>query len=301
VREIIEGSLGGPIKRVEIQRGGFSPAFAAIVTSESGDEAFVKAGSLDPNPEVPTLYRREWAIARALPEEVPMPRPLWFEDDGGWVVLGFEAIRGGNPRLPWRKADLNRVLRALEAMTRALTPPPIPARSFQERHASMFRGFRTLLAGDAGPAGRLGSLDPWVVRHLAQLAELESRWEELTPGTTLLHCDVRADNIVLRKDRVFFVDWPSACVGPAWIELAAFLPSVAMQQGPKPWEIFDQSELGEEASPPAIRAFLTGITGYFVGQSLRPPPPGLPTLREFQRAQGVEALRWLRRLLPDFD
>jgi aminoglycoside phosphotransferase (APT) family kinase protein len=299
VREVIEGHLKTPVRRVEVQRGGFSPAFAGILTTEDGKEIFVKAGGTDPNPDVPKIYRREWAIASALPSEVPAPQALWFEDDGRWVVLAFEAVRGGNPRLPWRKADLDRVVRALEGMTRTLTPSPVAPGTVAERLAWVFRGFRTLRAEALDSAEMHRSLDPWVDRHLAQLADWESDWEQLTRGPTLLHSDVRADNIVLGKKQVYFVDWPWACVGPAWVELVGFLPSVAMQGGPKPWEVFDRSPLAKDAPPKAVRAFLTAFTGYLVKQSSLPAPPGLPTLREFQRVQGVEALGWLRALTPE--
>jgi hypothetical protein len=39
---------------------------------------------------------------------------------------------------------------------------------------------------------------------------------------------------------------------------------------------------------------LTGLAGFFIGHGTRPPPPGLPTIREFQLAQGRTALDWLR-------
>jgi aminoglycoside phosphotransferase len=298
VREAIERHLASPLRSVEVQRGGFSPAFAGILVSTAGEEIFVKSGGPEPNPDVPGIYRREWKVATSLPGEVPAPRALWIEDDGNWVTLAFEAIRGGNPALPWRASDLRRVVRALETMTRVLTPSPMAARTLVERLAGMFRGFRTLAAeGTPSPAVR-DTLPPWVVRHLGQLAELESGWEDVTRGSTLLHGDVRADNIVLGRDRVVFVDWPGACIGPAWAELVGFLPSVAMQGGPRPWEVFEKSELARGAPPDAVRAFLTGLSGYFLEQSLRPAPPGLPTLREFQYAQGVQAVRWLRRLTP---
>ncbi len=297
VREAIEAHLPGPVTRVEVQRGGFSPAFAGILTSASGEEVFVKAAGPELNPDVPEVYRREWGIASALPPGVPTPQPLWSEDDGRWVTLAFEAIRGGNPRLPWRKRDLDRVVRTLEAMTTSLTPAPIPAPSLQEKHTRIFRGFRTLSESHDLSDDQRRSVDPWVWRHVKPLAELEGRWEELTPGSTLLHCDVRADNIVLRRSRPFIVDWAGACIGPAWVELIAFLPSVSMQGGPKPWEIFGRSRLARNAPPNSVRSFLTALTGYFVEKSLRPSPPGLPTLREFQRAQGLEAVRWLRRVV----
>jgi aminoglycoside phosphotransferase (APT) family kinase protein len=299
VRSRIEQRLHGRVRRVSVRRGGFSPGFAGIIATDSGNEAFVKVGSSEPNPAVPVLYRREWSIASALPPNVPAPRALWSEDDGEWVVLAFEAVHGRNPRLPWRPSDLDRVVLALEAMSGLLTPAPIPAPSLSEHFAQMFRGFRRLAAMPARSSPRSSGLDPWIRRHLKQLADWEGEWEERGRGPTLLHNDVRADNIVLEGRRVYFVDWPHACVGPAWFDLMSFLPSVAMQGGPRPWEVFDRSALARDASPHAVRALLAATTGYFVEQSLRPPPPGLPTLRAFQRAQGVESLRWLRRQAPE--
>jgi hypothetical protein len=35
------------------------------------------------------------------------------------------------------------------------------------------------------------------------------------------------------------------------------------------------------------------VAGYFARQSIKPAPPGLPRIREFQRAQGAVALSWL--------
>ena len=83
----------------------------------------------------------------------------------------------------------------------------------------------------------------------------------------------------------------------AWIDLVAFLPSVAMQGGPRPWEVFEAHPLGRDAPAEQVLPVVAALAGFFVERSLQPPPPGLPTLREFQRAQGIEALAWLRRSL----
>jgi hypothetical protein len=94
-----------------------------------------------------------------------------------------------------------------------------------------------------------------------------------------------------------FVDWPHVSLGAPWVDLLAFLPSVAMQGGPKPWELFDDHPVAGSATPEHVDAVLAALAGFFVQRSVLPPPPGLPTLRQFQRAQGVEALAWLRRRL----
>jgi hypothetical protein len=78
------------------------------------------------------------------------------------------------------------------------------------------------------------------------------------------------------------------------VDLLAFLPSVAMQGGPKPWEVFDEHPVARGAARENVDAVVAALAGFFVQRCTLPPPPGLPTLREFQRAQGVEALAWLR-------
>jgi hypothetical protein len=91
------------------------------------------------------------------------------------------------------------------------------------------------------------------------------------------------------------VDWPHAAIGAAWIDLVFFLPSVAMQGGPKPWEIFESHSVGQGVEPDRVTAVVAAIAGFFIQQSRQPPPPGLPTLRRFQLGQGLPALEWLKR------
>jgi hypothetical protein len=48
-----------------------------------------------------------------------------------------------------------------------------------------------------------------------------------------------------------------------------------------------------------VDAVLVGLLGYFLHAARLPAPPGLPTLRAFQRAQGVAVLAWLRERMDD--
>src|SRR5204863_381053 len=45
--------------------------------------------------------------------------------------------------------------------------------------------------------------------------------------------------------------------------------------------------------PAAVTAVVAALAGFFVYESLQPALPGLPTLRDFQAAQGRTALDWL--------
>jgi hypothetical protein len=75
------------------------------------------------------------------------------------------------------------------------------------------------------------------------------------------------------------------------------LPCVRAQGGPDPEGVFTAHPLGREADPEAVTAALAALAGFFIEHALLPPPPGLPTLRAFQRAQADAALAWLRKRL----
>jgi len=291
VRAAVEVRLGSPVAEALSQPGGFSPGFASRLLLEDGRRVFVKAVSGAQNRESPAIYRQEARYAAALPARVPAPRLLWTFDDDDWVALAFEDIEARPPSLPWRTDELSRVLEAIAALPALLTPPPFEAPALADAFERAFTGWRRL----AGKERELVvHLDPWAQAHLNRLAELEATWAAGALGNTLLHSDLRADNILLTPDRVYIVDWPWARIGPAWFDLLGMLPSVAMQGGGDPEEIFISQEVGREADPAAVNATLAGLTGYFLRSGLQPAPPGLPALRPFQLAQGEAALAWLK-------
>lgn len=297
VRSAVEEMLGAPVTGAVTQHGGFSPGVAARLTLADGRRAFVKAVSADTNADSPRMHRREAANTAALPPGTPAPRLLGTYDDGTWVVLAFEDIEGRQPRVPWRADELDRVLEAIGALSERLTPCPAGARPVAAAMAKMFGGWQRLIDAGAADGPAAGRLDPWALRHLRALAEIASGWPEPASGDTLAHCDLRADNMLLTRDRVVFVDWPHARSAAPWFDLVMLLPSVAAQGGPDPEELFTTHPSAAGADRAGVTAVLAAAAGYFVEGALGPPVPGIPTLRAFQHAQGAAALRWLRRRL----
>lgn len=295
IRHALEGRLGSIVTESATQPGGFSPGVAARLRLADGRRVFLKAIGSRPNPDSPAIHRREARIAAALPASVPTPRLLWSYDDGEWVALVFEDVDGWTPATPWRPQELSRVLDALTPLVESLTPSPIAVETIAERLREPLQGWRTLQAAARTKHDDLSGLSDWARRNLERLALSESEWEAASAGETLLHFDLRADNILLTRDRVLVVDWPHASLGAEWMELLQILPSIAMQGGPKPWEIFDSHPLGRRAPDRKVTAVLAAVAGYFVRQSRLPAPPGLPTLRAFQRDQGIPASEWLMR------
>jgi aminoglycoside phosphotransferase (APT) family kinase protein len=295
IRAALESRLGAAVTQSDTQPGGFSPGVAARIRLADGGQVFIKAVSGSINPHSPAMHRREARIAAALPAEVPAPRLLDYYDDGEWIALIFEDVDGSSPRMPWRPNELDRVLGALTQLSFALTPAPLVVEPISQIGMDAFTGWRRLAAASAAGQDDLRGVDPWVRRHLADLVSLEAESARAADGSTMLHADIRADNVLLTPTRVLFVDWPWASRGAAWVDLLFMLPSVTMQGGPKPWQIFDRHPLGQAAPADAATAVLAAVTGFLVRQSRLPAPPGLPTLRAFQRDQGVPALDWLKQ------
>lgn len=297
VRAGIERICGSPVVHARSQPGGFSPGVAARVECADGTRIFVKAVSDAANPDTPGMHRREARVLRALDpviarRHLPVPRLRGMLEADHWTALVLEDVDGRQPTLPWERTELADVLTAADQLADALTPSPIEARSLAEQFGNDFTGWRTLAAGPDR-----GRIDSWSLAHLDELAELERRWPQHAAGNTLLHADLRADNILITGDRVVFVDWPHACTGAAFVDVVGLAPSVAMQGGPPPDELLAMTRTGRAASREALASVVCAIAGYFTERSLRPAPAGILTVRAFQAAQGEIARRWLASLL----
>ena len=272
----------------QTQPGGLSPGLASRLRLADGRRFFVKAVSEEANPDSPNIHRREAEIMAVLPPPVPAPRLLWTYDDGGWVALCFDDVDGRHPQEPWTGSDLARVVEALKAMAVALTPSPI-ALEYTASQA-FTRGINGWRAARERKEDRL---DDWCSSHLDRLVELEALAPEAAAGMSLVHFDLRADNLLIAGDRVYVVDWPWARIGASFVDWVAMAPSVTMQGGPAPEDFFRRFDVDDVAAA-RVDAVLCSFAGFFVVRGLEPDPPGLPTLRAFQRAQGVVAVKWLR-------
>lgn len=274
------------------QPGGFSPGLAARLLLADGRRAFVKAVGRDRDPHSPGMHRREIEILGSMPVGLPVPALLDSYDDGDWVALVIEDVEGHSPAMPWRTEEFAEVVAALGTLSKALNPSPIAAGPPEDVHPGVFGNWRRLAERPVG----VDRLPDWAADHLDLLVELESAGAQAAEGDTLLHFDLRADNLLRTEQGVVFVDWPHACVGAYWIDLLGLLPSVGMQGGPDLETVWQQA-IGGDADPDAVNAVLAAVVGYFLVDSLLPAPPNLPTIRTFQRLQGDVGLDWLRERL----
>jgi aminoglycoside phosphotransferase (APT) family kinase protein len=299
IRSWVADVLGSDVASAVTQPGGFSPGAACRIELADGRRAFVKAVSHRANSVSPGLHRQEAVVTAALPAGVPAARLLGQYDDGEWVALLLTDVAGRSPAQPWDLAELAQVLDALARMHEQCTPSPVATLpSVAEYHARSLHGWRDLAGTEPGAANAgepsVTQLDDWSRRNLGRLADLEAQWPAASAGHTLLHNDVRADNMLITETSVIFVDWPHACTGAAWFDVVAFAPSVIMQGGPDLAWLLARTPSASAADPDAVTAVAAAVAGYFTRQALLPAPDGIPTVRGFQAAQGEHARAWLR-------
>lgn len=293
VRARIEDEIG-PVTSVEVKHSGFSPGVAAVVSRADGGQAFVKAADEDAFPISASMHREEARILQAVDGIREIPRLLAAIEESGWMVLILEAVAGRHPHLPWRVEELDHVLEALAGLASRLTPAPRELPLIGERLASAFDGWRRLRDD---PTALAGFGLAWPSAEIQRLAEIEEGWVDAAVGETLLHGDLRADQILVSEDGLHVVDWPHACVGAAWVDPLFLFPSVELQGGPAVGDLVRRCEQTGSVPQDKLTSVAVAMTGYFLHRSTLPAPPGLPTVRGFQYAQGEVMVRWLETVL----
>jgi hypothetical protein len=292
VRSAVEDFLGATVASSETQLGGFSPGVAAKVRTTRGRTAFVKSMSSASSMWDANANRREIVHTRALQGNPRIPRLLDSFEEDGWVTLIYEIVEGKHPDLPWREDELNLVLSEIVELSASLTPCP-HAELFSpmaESDRSMFCGWANL-AREAPARSELH--DPWIEANLGSLVRLEADWPKAAQGSSLVHTDLRADQILIANDHAVFLDWPHARIGAPWIDPLFMFPSVVLQGGPSMASLIQRSALARVRRSELL-SMAIALAGFFLWNSLQPPPPRLVTLRSFQRRQGDVVLSWLR-------
>jgi hypothetical protein len=288
VRAAVGARLGATVSAASSAGGGFTRAFAAVVTTADGEPAFVKAAPMsDP---IAGWYAREAAVTAALPPKVPAARPRWTLEVAGWFVLCLDAVDGRVPALPWARGELDAALRAWAVSATALATPS------EELRAVGLPSLPEILVGEMSwwseIAYRGEALPPgpaWVPSRLGELAALERALPALAGGDGMLHGDLRVDNVLIdRSGAAWLCDWTWPCLGAPWFDAVTLLVS-AYASG------LDADALLEPWQAPAdgVDGALAALGGYWLGRAAGGPSSASPHSRQHQRFSGTQALAWL--------
>jgi hypothetical protein len=290
----IEQILGARVVEATGQQGGFSPGTAERVRTAGGRRAFVKAVSQQLNEHSPAIHRKEAAIAAALPDSLPAPSLIGTYDDGDWVALVLADVEGRHPHVPWHAGEMLLVLDALLKIAQTPIPPGLEyLPRLEDGLKDAFRGWTRVRADPPQDC------DPWILKNLDTLEELAGLGLKDLAGRSLVHTDIRADNILMTGGGAVLVDWPWASIGSAWMDALTVLVNVRVFDYSYDVDAVLQShEAFASSDADSVNRVLAGLAAYFVDAARQSPPPGLPTVRSFQRRQGHAVIGWLRERLP---
>ena len=293
VRALVEDHCGSPVVEAESQDAGFTPGFASVLTCADGSRHFVKAASVKAQRMFAHSYREEARKLAGLPPEAPAAPLRWVHHDEEWVVLGLEYVDGRAPRRPWRRPELDLALAALARAADVLTPAPadLELDLFVDEFAPLPGFWDQVLETYPGLA------------HADEAAALAARFAEVATGDTVVHTDVRDDNILLTPDgEAVLCDWNWPVVGAAWLD------TVLLMIGPRGDgldvdNVLAKAELTRDVPAEHIDIVIALVTAYFLTQAAEPVPPTSPHVREAQRWQGEVCWGWLceRRGWPATD
>lgn len=267
----VERLMGGRAVAWRPMQGGYSLAGRWVVRLANGQSVFAKVGATT---ETAVPLRAEYNFYARVSKDF-MPALLGWEDSDEPILL-LEDLSGADWPPPWSPDRVNRVLATLAAVAAPPPPPGLPALGLsRERLASWRR-----VADDPVPLLSLGLCSrAWLDRALPSLIAADDA--AMLDGESLVHLDVRSDNLCFIGDRTVLVDWNFACRGNARLDIAAWLPSLAAEGGPDPMDIMPNE--------PALAALMSG---FFAARAGLPPPEGAPRVRAVQLSQLKIALPW---------
>ena len=272
----IEQLLGArPVSAVRCA-GGYSRAERLRLRLTDGRSVFVKRAT---TPATAEFLRCERHVYEALGPQPFLPGYLAF-DDGDDPLLVLEDLAANDWPPPWTDRRIAAVLDALAAVRHS--PHPAELGRLEDDRAELARW--GAVAAEPEPFLALGLCTAaWLGTALPVLLSAEAEMD--LAGDDLIHLDVRSDNLCFTADgRAILIDWNWAVVGNGDLDIAAWLPSLHAEGGPRPEEIL-----------PGNAPFAAMLAGYFASVAGQPATPDAPTVRAVQLSQLEVALPWAAR------
>jgi hypothetical protein len=242
-----------------------------------GGRVFVKAAT---SPYLAGALRREAEVYAQLPTDFA-PELIAFDDDPDQPMLILEDLSDADWSIHWDAGRVAAVRDTLGSVAATAAPANSPAVG---ETFSKFGDWAGLMADPAAFLATGIRSPEWIDRNASRLQA--AAIAAPIAGDALLHLDVRSDNLCFRDGTAILVDWNWACTGNPEFDVAAWLPSLAAEGGPRPWEILPRAA--------GYAALLAGVWATEVGL---PPPSTAPTVRDMQRRQLEVALVWVEHEL----
>lgn len=253
---------------------GYTAANRWIITFADGSTAFVKSAC---DKQTADWLEAECRVYSSITAPY-MPRFFGSGHADSFPFLVLEDLSQGHWPPPWESSHIERGFELLEAI-RSTPPPEYLPKLADYPHVRGLGGWEQVLNDPTGFLS-LGLVD---AKWLAKNGPILLKAEKAAPldGTELVHWDIRSDNLCFMPERTVVIDWNHACIGNSAFDFCGWLPSLAVEGGPSPWDITtDEPE------------FAALMAGYFASKAPLPSPRPGSKLREAQLKQLRVALPW---------
>jgi len=242
----VEKIIGSkPVSWTSINKG-YTEAERYVMLFENGSSAFVKVAT-----EKDTIkwLRDEYRIYSIIKADY-IPKVLGW-DDGEFPILILEDLSVGHWPPPWTDERIQKVLGVLKDLENMKVEGDfIPLSSVKAE----LSGWKEISKNPSGFLS-LGLVDQkWLEDALPALMKAES--EVVLKGDSLVHTDVRSDNVCFLGDKTYLIDWNWTVRGNPKFDIVTWLPSLHAEGGPPPWT-FDIDE-------PAL---ITAFTGFLANNA----------------------------------
>lgn len=272
----IERMVRQPIVHLRPVRRGYTAALRIVATLADHATVFIKLAT---TPDTAAWLRHEYAVYQSLSGTF-LPQLLGWHDDGERPILVLEDLSHAYWPPPWTSQHIELVQATLAVVAHS----SVAGVQKLDEHNDLLAGW-TKVAADPAPFLGLHLVShQWLEAALPVLLAVDGQGAVV--GNALLHCDVRSDNLCFVDDRVVLVDWNWAALGNPLFDVAAWLPSLAVEGGPAP-----------EAILPDAGALAAVISGYLAARAGLPEPPTAPGVRALQRDQLQVTLPWVTHAL----
>jgi hypothetical protein len=306
VQQAAEDVLGARVRRAQRAYGGYGPTPTYRLRLSDGSGAFFKAVYSQSGEFALAAHRREERLYRELGPVIADWSPAFRGSFAleGWQVILLEDL-GPKTAPPWTPALARKVAHALAAFHTATLGVDLPdwLPSLGEiggldRWTWQWARDQDAAAALAGAAGAAGAeARAWLDLAVPVLAAASKRLATTEGPCSLLHRDVRSDNMRWVKGRLRLFDWPHAGTGHGESDAVEFAQTVTAEGGVAPEQVI--AWYGERAPVRAevLDAHVAAIAGYLAYNSWQESVPGLPRLRAWQRRQLHVCLPWAARRL----
>ncbi len=309
----IEKILQSKIIKTEIAWGGYSPSASYYLETEDGKEYFAKGTHPEQMAHGAAMLSQEIEIYKDIKylKEIS-PEFLGSAKFGGeddWYIGIWQKIDGFQKILPWDRNKELLVIKKLSEIHNDFTEADKLEKAEEYNFVDMFFKSNLLwvkIKNNIDIRNNFLSLFEdkeyaanWLDTNIDEIIKYQVKSKETTCKKSLLHFDLRSDNLGLDvNNNVLIFDWPNACYGAIIFDLIGLFITIDGEGGSKiPNLLKDYEEISKsQISIQDQKIALANISGYFACNAYRNIPEKLPRLRWIQKIQLQACLDWMETL-----